>query len=219
MNAHSTAGAPVPRTDRKQRERARHRTQTLLAAEEAFAENGFHGAAMQEIAERAQFSVGYLYKLFEDKEQLYVELVEMRAKAFISELEGRVEAEESILGKVRASVEGKFDFFREHRRFFSIFAHFMADSRARGPVFMPESCRRRYQEYLEKMARIFADGIERGIFIQADPLILALCLEGATKSILAHWIYSAEEEKGQDGATRMVEEVFLNGVLREKEDR
>jgi len=201
----------VPKS-RKERERARHRQAILEAAEAVFAEQGYNGATVQKIAERAEFSVGYLYTIFENKEDIYVRLVELRVMDFLQDLRDRVRREEGILEKIRVSVRAKFDFFRHNEQFFHIFTHFTPDSRARGPVFMPESCREKYQKYLAQMAGIFRQGIRQGLFAEADPVKLVLCLDGMTKSVIAHSLYTTRTVE-PDEATEVIERVFFRGIL------
>lgn len=57
---------------RRELEQLRHREEIMRAATSLFAENGYHQTTVQMIAERADFSVGYLYKHFESKDQIYL---------------------------------------------------------------------------------------------------------------------------------------------------
>ena len=70
------------RMTRRERERHRHIGEILDAAETVFAEKGYEGARMNDIARKAEFSVGYLYQTWDSKEDLYVSLVESKFKAF-----------------------------------------------------------------------------------------------------------------------------------------
>jgi AcrR family transcriptional regulator len=202
----------MARQTRKEREKARHREFILEAAEAVFAERGYNGATVQEIAERAEFSVGYLYTLFENKEDVYVRLVELRVTEFLQDLRERLRREEDILEKVRVSVRAKFEFFRHNKQFFHIFTHFTPDSRARGPVFMPESCREQYQGYLAQMADIFRQGMRQGLFAEAEPVTLVLCLDGMTKSVIAHSLYTTKMVDSEQAA-ETIERVFFRGIL------
>lgn len=202
---------------RKKREREQHLRSILQAAEEVFARKGFHGATVQEIADRAEFSVGYLYTLFAGKQDLYVQLVELRAAQFMAELRERVAGEEDVLGKIRVSIEAKFDFFRRDQQFFHIFTHMSADGRARGPVFIPERCQKMYRDYLAEMRDIFAEGVRRGVFVDVEPMSMALCMEGMTRAILAYRIFN-DGEDALEADPELVERMFLRGVLAEGTD-
>ena len=60
---------------RRERERLRQREELLAAALELFSEKGFHNVSMHEIARKAEYSVGTLYRFFKDKEDLYKALI------------------------------------------------------------------------------------------------------------------------------------------------
>ncbi len=70
--------AVEPRATRLTREqrKANTRERLLAAARGAFAESGFHGASVEEIASRAGFSTGALYSNFDGKEDLFLVLME-----------------------------------------------------------------------------------------------------------------------------------------------
>lgn len=78
-----------PRRSRGQDER---RERIVEAARECIVLSGIHGAAMAEIAERAELGVGQVYRIFESKEALIAriatdDLAEMRA--MLDALDGR----------------------------------------------------------------------------------------------------------------------------------
>ncbi len=60
----------VERLTRKEREKLSHRSQILADALELFKEKGYHNVSMHEIATKAEFSIGTLYKYFKNKEDL-----------------------------------------------------------------------------------------------------------------------------------------------------
>ena len=138
---------------RKEREKAEHRRAILEAAEVVFAQKGFHSATVHEIAERAEFSVGYLYNMFQSKTDIFTELVDMRAAEYIADVEKRLRRQEDPLAKVRTAISAKLDFFGRHEQFFLIFAHLATEERVEGPVSMPEKCRLRYEGHMARLAR------------------------------------------------------------------
>jgi AcrR family transcriptional regulator len=75
---------------RKEREYRRHRYEILEAALELFSEKGFYNVSMNEIAQKAEFAVGTMYKFFENKEDLYKALVLEQADKFGITLRPRV---------------------------------------------------------------------------------------------------------------------------------
>ncbi|HVV10730.1 TetR/AcrR family transcriptional regulator [Amycolatopsis sp.] len=95
-------GVRLPRTER--------RAQLLAAAQRVFSANGYHAAAMDEIAEQAGVSKPVLYQHFPGKLDLYIALLE----SHVDELVGRVqEALASTTDnklRVQAAVGAFFDF-------------------------------------------------------------------------------------------------------------
>ena len=67
---------------RREREKLRQRREMLAAALDLFSQKGYHNVSMQEIAEKAEFAIGTLYKFFQSKEDLYKTMVLERCDDF-----------------------------------------------------------------------------------------------------------------------------------------
>ena len=82
--------------------KARTRERLLGAAAHVFAQKGFAGASVEEIAESAGYSTGALYSNFSSKEQLFLELLSARRSRGL-ERQGAVTAQ--LLEKAAAGDE------------------------------------------------------------------------------------------------------------------
>ena len=60
----------------------RQRREMLATALDLFSQKGYHNVSMQEIAEKAEFAIGTLYKFFQSKEDLYRTMVLERCDDF-----------------------------------------------------------------------------------------------------------------------------------------
>ena len=198
---------------RKEREKAEHRRLVLEAAEAVFARKGYHEATVQEIAEGAEFSVGSIYNLFESKTGILAELIAMRTDEFSADVEARMGRQQDVLGKVRAAIAAKLDFFRRHQQFFLIFGPFRERDRLGHAPGLPEALRQHYWDYLSRLADIFAEGIREGAFVAEEPMALALCMEGMTNAAIAYWVHSGG--RGQLADPEVIQRVFLRGALAE----
>src|SRR3954470_11334953 len=71
-----TDGTMAVMPERWTQERRREHTRSLLldAAEEVFTAKGFEGASLDEIADRAGYTRGAIYKHFADKADLFLEM-------------------------------------------------------------------------------------------------------------------------------------------------
>lgn len=195
---------------RREREKAEHRRAIIEAAEDVFAQKGFHRATMHEIAERAEFSVGYLYTLFENKDDLYVELVDARTLEYVAHVEASIGRHEGVVEKVKAAIEAILEFFVKRQQFFRIFMKVGTDGGDEVRPGMPERCLRRYEEYTVRLAEVFAEGTRRGVFIDADPVMLVLCMEG-----MAHGaVHRCAAAGGPEGdVAEALQRMFFHGIV------
>ncbi len=104
--------APVRRRDA-----ARTRNEILDVATREFADRGFAGARVDEIAERTRTTKRMIYYYFGGKEQLYIEVLE-RAYATAREAESEVDVDHlDPLAAVRRLAELTFDHHESHPDF------------------------------------------------------------------------------------------------------
>ncbi|HDZ91594.1 MAG TPA: TetR/AcrR family transcriptional regulator, partial [Deltaproteobacteria bacterium] len=104
------------RLSRKEREFLRHRQEILETALRLFSEKGFHNVSMQEIAQKAEFAVGTMYKFFENKEDLYKALVLEQSEKFHRALTEAIERPRDEIEKLRNYVRAKGEVFRANVR-------------------------------------------------------------------------------------------------------
>ena len=100
---------------RRERERKAHKEEILDTAEEIFSQKGFVRASVQDIAEKADFSVGTIYYFFESKENLYDEVINRRLEQAyeiaLKTLAGKTDPPSMI----RSVLEAQLTFLEEHR--------------------------------------------------------------------------------------------------------
>ena len=75
---------------RREREREAHRQQIMDAAEEIFGARGYADVTIEDIAEKADFSVGSIYNFFGGKQDLFDPVMQRIAQGRIDDLEQRV---------------------------------------------------------------------------------------------------------------------------------
>src|SRR5881409_3272354 len=99
-----TAGRPVrlPRSVR--------RKQLLRAAREVFVAQGYHAAAMDDIAERAGVSKPVLYQHFPGKLDLYLALLETHASELVTAVREAMRSSTDNTVRVHNAVSAYFDF-------------------------------------------------------------------------------------------------------------
>ena len=90
--------------------RPARRKQLLGAAQEIFVAQGYHAAAMDDIAERAGVSKPVLYQHFPGKLELYLALLEEHAAALTQRVRVALDSTTDNQKRVAASIEAYFDF-------------------------------------------------------------------------------------------------------------
>src|SRR2546430_10297173 len=101
---------PQPRPVGTRLPKPARRRQLLGAAREVFVAQGYHAAAMDEIAERAGVSKPVLYQHFPGKLDLYLALLDTQCDAMIEGLREAMSATSDNKERVRGAVEAYFDF-------------------------------------------------------------------------------------------------------------
>jgi AcrR family transcriptional regulator len=156
--------------------------QILLAATEAFAEKGFHGSTIRDVALRAQVSVPGLYHHFPSKRHLLERIMDDTMDALISTTEDAVAAaEDGPTQRLEAVVEAHVRFHIEFQR-----ESFIGNTELRSLV---SPARERVLRKRDRQRAIFAEtvnqGIESGVFSVAYPVeatraIVTMCTAVAT---------------------------------------
>src|ERR687886_1838415 len=107
---HPPRRAPAPARRSPRLPGGARRAQLLQAAQEVFVANGFHAAAMDEIADRAGVSKPVLYQHFPGKRELYLALLETHTDELTERVASAMADTEDNRARVDAAVGAYFDF-------------------------------------------------------------------------------------------------------------
>ncbi len=206
-----------PPLRRRDEARALFRNAILDAAEAVFAERGFHGARIQDIAERARTAVGTVYNHFEDKDDVLGALLEQRSEEMASELHPR-DDHGTFEERLRTRVVRVLAYVQAHRAFFAIASEqgLFAGTAAPGAHATHKRLR-----HVERLRAIFGALVEEGIAagdlepLQGDALVRFF--GGTIRAFVLSGI--AERATNVDEDAGMVVELFLHGAARRKKPR
>mgnify|MGYP002359895845 CR=1 FL=1 len=95
-------GVRLPRRER--------RAQLLDAARQVFVTQGYHAAAMDDIAEQAGVSKPVLYQHFPGKQELYLALLDEGVDALVSSVQEALASTDDNRERVEAAIHAYFDF-------------------------------------------------------------------------------------------------------------
>ena len=161
--------------ERKEREKERRRQQIIVAAKRVFSEKGFNKATMEDIAKEAELSPGTLYLYFKNKEELYASL-SLRILQYLHIRVTHVNKERSLSPdqKLSALMEAMYDVYDFDPLIIINMFHLQSSETLKN---LSESLLEEIKELSQKsigaIAKIFEEGMDKGIYINRHPVALA----------------------------------------------
>lgn len=168
------------------RDRARHETEILAAAEQLFARKGYASATMAEVAAEAGFAIATLYNLFGSKEAIFDGLLARHLAILAGEVALATTRASSPREKLEASVLARAKYLAANRDFFLLYLNAVPGAQDTAPSSQDTVA----VAVREQIARI------EGIFRELGPSELdagtrALVFYGATRSYIVERVLKA----------------------------
>jgi AcrR family transcriptional regulator len=202
---------------RKEREREFKKKEIISAAIMLFAEKGYEHTTLDEIAEAAEFGKGTLYNYFQNKEDLYLAILEDIFGTFVSNLRKISEESKSFFEFINKFTEDVFTFYLENKSAYTLLVHERLHVFKSTPFEVPERLKK-YHEESEKIHRTHIDeAIRNGEIVALDvDKILNIY-----KAMVFAYIFGLVSCSGDDKIdvrkeTEFVTSVLFNGILKEK---
>jgi AcrR family transcriptional regulator len=161
-------------TERTEARRAQTRERIVTAALELIAREGYAGAQMAAVAERAGVATGSVYRHFPSKSELFAEVFR---RASQREVEAMAEAERDDGRPVEERIAAGIETFARR----ALRGRRLAWALLAEPVDPAVEAERLHfrRSYRDGMAQVLADGIESGELPPQDPEASAAALVGA----------------------------------------
>jgi AcrR family transcriptional regulator len=203
---------------RRDEARALFRNAILDAAEAVFAERGFHGARIQDIAERARIAVGTVYNHFEQKDDVLSALLEERTEGLIARVRAGAEQTPRAKGfrpRLAASVGGMFEYVGEHRAFFAIANELGFFSGKAAPSARSSERNLQKTEVFRALLRELVDeGVASGDLGEVDPDALARFLGSTMRAFVLASLDKTDSDMREHAV--MTIDLFLHGARRRR---
>ncbi|MFJ6573991.1 TetR/AcrR family transcriptional regulator [Streptomyces sp. NPDC091292] len=167
------------RDERRQRRRELSRGRILDVAEQVFARDGFHDAALREIAELAEYAVGSVYTFFPGgKDDLYRETFRRRGAEFMPQMHAILSSHPSPREQLIALADWQVGFFRTHRNFARLVLRGGAIAPPLAEPTTDPQIMKNFHEAQQLQADLFVRGQITGELIAGSPAVLALMFSG-----------------------------------------
>ena len=190
---------------RKDREFLQRRLEILESGLKLFSEKGLHGVTMQDIAKESEFAVGTVYKFFNNKEDLCRALLIEKIDEMQKQVDKAIGSGKDELEALRSYLETLFREVKKNRDFFRIYlVEMKSDFR------MDEELRARLEQTLNRLAEMFERGIQKKIFKDFDPHLLATFYQGILSAVFERFVFYADEHLPD---AEIIMRIFFESVL------
>ena len=175
----------------------RRRRQLLDVALEVFAQRGFHGASMAEVAKAAGVTKPVLYQHFGSKRDLYLQLLDDVGQRLLEEVQKATAAAGGPRQQVAAGFVAYFQFVADQESAFRLL--FGGDGREADPEFALA---------VRRVEDAMADAI--ALLIEADiddehRRLLAYGIVGLAEATSRHWVLTGRRESVDDLSHRVAD--------------
>ncbi len=197
-----TSTPAAPRGTRLPRQA--RRKQLLGAAQEVFVAQGYHAAAMDEIADRAGVSKPVLYQHFPSKLELYLALLDQHAERLVDRVREALASTTDNKARVAASVSAYFDFVDDGQGAFRLV--FESDLRNDPAV----------RERVERMTQACVDAIAETIahdtgYRAEEAQLLSIGLSGLME-VGARWWLTSPDRIPKERAVELLMGLAWRGI-------
>jgi AcrR family transcriptional regulator len=203
----------MEKISRKKREHLVHRGEILQAAEKIFAAKGFFHTTMSEIAQKAEFGTGTLYKFFKSKEDLYFTLIDEKVEEINPMIKVELSRKASATRKIKRALELQFKFIEQNQDFFRIYISERNRFEWTVKDDLGKEIYNKMVAYINLLAQVMKQGIKDGEFKVLNPMDLAHALVGIVNSFIFEWLISSEPYPLISKMDTVLE-IFLGGAQR-----
>jgi AcrR family transcriptional regulator len=202
------------KTTRREREKLRQRQEMLAVALNLFSKKGYHNVSMHEVAERAEFAIGTLYKFFRSKEDLYKALIMEMAAEYHNALSGVLSRQGDVLTILNDYITVKMGIFDGNLATLRLYF-----AETRGASFnikagLDKDIRKLYDKLVRQLALTLKKGIRENVLCKKDPYYMALALEGITNAFLFYGL-EYPDRYSCDANVSLIRDMFFKGVVAE----
>ena len=154
----------------------------VVAAEKLFSEHGYYQTSMEDVARTAEYATGTIYRYFPSKAELFNRTIVRKGKAFFDSVEKMLGNCDGPLEKLQVIVHEKIRFFFENSEFVKLYLSQVGGSS--NTITPPEGMQETHENYIKMLTGIFADGMEKGVFVKMDVDMLVMSFTGMTNHLL-----------------------------------
>jgi AcrR family transcriptional regulator len=197
--------------DKRRRHRVEWESFTRKNIQEAviriLSRQGSAALTMERVAAEAGLAKGTLYAYFKDKKQLLESVKETSLQPMREELFSLLESDLSPERKLEGLITRHLGYFDENRGFFRV----LLWERQLASIHLRRQQSTYYQNFVDRVARVFAEGVKKGIFKPLDPVKVALMIIEANIAMVGQRLLKDNPAPVEEDAGLLID-VFMQGV-------
>lgn len=201
---------------RKEKEKTRHKDEILNAALNLFSDKGFGNVSMQDIAVKAEFSVGALYNFFSGKEQLFGELMADCSDKVYQALSPILDGDLPDDEKIRIFIRANSKLLEDNLKFIRLYVS-QYNSLTPAPTHSPEAAENISIKLNEKLFNVIKSGIKNKLFRPIDALTASNALSATIEAFILKSSEDFDKTKFEQGL-KNIETLFVDNLLKNKDN-
>jgi AcrR family transcriptional regulator len=187
-------------------------TTIAQAAKAVFAERGYQGATLEEIAQRAGMSKATIYIYYKNKDDLFLQVVEELVNMAMAITAEEATTSRPPIEKLYAMVRNKMEFYERERDFFRIYLNERHGLEIAPKDPHKQALREMYLQGVQTLAKVIQEGMDVGVLRPMDSRRLAFFLQEMMSTIQVHRFQGKAKTSVQEDVEQLLE-LFLNGAL------
>jgi AcrR family transcriptional regulator len=189
----------------------------LKVAGKSFAESGYHGVSLQEIAEDAGVSKSLIFYYFKDKKSLYEALIKRSVELILLNLKEALQLKKDPPEKISAFIQSYFELLLHEENLIRLLARETSNPESPLAAYVINQSRK----MIDILTSIIEEGIKKKFFRKINPRLAAISLFGmlttyvAARNIFGRRIPQAElKNYSVKNLSKVSTEIFLEGLRR-----
>jgi AcrR family transcriptional regulator len=166
------------------RDKEATRQRLLDAAEQVFAEKGYHGAGVDDIIRASDSSKGGFYFHFPNKQAIFLALVDALTPKLATSIDRAIAAESDPVAQLDAALRTVLDLFARHRRLSKIL---LVEAVGLGHGF-DEKLMRTRGEFARMIQGYLDRAVSASVIAPQDTVTISWAWFGAINEIVVRWL-------------------------------
>ena len=187
------------------------RMEILNAAVDLISERGFERTTVDEIASRASVGKGTIYLYFENKEKIFIAILESGIQEIIKRMNEILSQSGDFQQRFEAMLKEHLQFAEEHREFYKVLIKERLNMKLIADKDAQDRIIEKYRKSQQQLTQFMQIGIDQEQLRSGDPSIYAFVFTGIVSHFCFHWLTERESDSLVNQMP-VIMDLFFNGV-------